>query len=150
MKCNNYSPQHVPVQRIRFALFMLLLPYIPASMAGTQEENQSLTDTRTQQAITLMNSYAQRSGLTSDQSIKRYLWTDAFAVCNYLGLARTTGNPSYTELALKLVDQVHHTLGRHRQDDPRTGWINGLNEDEGEMHPTRGGLQIKGDVGIII
>jgi len=31
VNCNNYSPQHVPVQRIRFALFMLLLPYIPAS-----------------------------------------------------------------------------------------------------------------------
>lgn len=142
MICNRYNPKHVPARRIRFALIMLLLSYVPASMAGAHEENQSLTDTRTQQAITIMNSYAQRSGLTSDQSIKRYLWTDAFAVCNYLGLARTTGNPAYAELALKLVDQVHHTLGRHRQDDPRTGWLSGLNEDEGEMHPTRGGLRI--------
>lgn len=97
---------------------------------------------RTQQAIALMHSYAQRSGLTSDQPGKRYLWTDAFAVCNYLGLARATGESAYTELALKLVDQVHHTLGRHRQDDPRTGWISGLNEDVGELHPTRGGLRI--------
>ncbi len=101
-----------------------------------------MTDTRMQQAISLMHSYAQRSGLTSDQPRKRYLWTDAFAVCNYLGLARTTGEPVYTELALKLVDQVHHTLGQHRQDDPRTGWISGLNQDAGEMHPTRGGLRI--------
>jgi hypothetical protein len=142
VKCNQYSPKPVPTQRIRFALLMVLLPYVPASMAGAHEENQSLTDTRTQQAITLMNSYAQRSGLTSGQSRKRYLWTDAFAVCNYLGLARATDDPVYTELALKLVDQVHHTLGRHRQDDPRTGWISGLNDDEGEMHPTRGGLRI--------
>jgi len=121
---------------------MLLLPYIPASMAGAHMENQSVIDTRTQHAITLMDSYAQRSGLTSDQPRKRYLWTDAFAVCNYLGLARATGDTAYTELALKLVDQVHHTLGRHRQDDPRTGWISGLNEDTGELHPTRGGLRI--------
>ncbi len=142
MICNQYSPKHVPVQRIRFAVVILLLPFIPASMAGAYVENQSLTDTRTQQAITLMDSYAQRSGLTSDQLRKRYLWTDAFAVCNYLGLARATGESAYIELALKLVDQVHHTLGRHRQDDPRTGWISGLSEDEGELHPTRGGLRI--------
>ena len=111
-------------------------------MAVAKVESQKLIDTRMQQAITLMESYAQRSGLTSDQPGKRYLWTDAFAVCNYLGLARATGESAYTELALKLVEQVHHTLGRHRQDDPRTGWISGLNEDEGELHPTRGGLRI--------
>jgi len=139
---NKYSPKHMPWQHIRFAVIMLLLPFIPATIAGTQEENQRLTDTRMQQAINLMHDYAQRSGLTSDQARKRYLWTDAFAVCNYLGLARTTGEPAYTELALTLVDQVHHTLGRHRQDDTRTGWISGLNEDAGELHPTRGGLRI--------
>jgi hypothetical protein len=33
-------------------------------------------------------------------------------------------------------------LGRHREDDPRTGWISGLGEREGEEHPTRGGLRI--------
>jgi len=142
MRCNRYSLKHVPSRHIRLALLMLLLPYVPASMAGAPEGSQNLTDTRTQQAIMLMNSYAQRSGLTSGQSIKRYLWTDAFAVCNFLGLARTTGDPAYTELALKLVDQVHHALGRHRLDDPRTGWISGLDEDQGEMHPTRGGLRI--------
>jgi hypothetical protein len=37
---------------------------------------------------------------------------------------------------------VHHVLGRHRADDPRTGWISGLGEEEGEAHPTRGGLRI--------
>lgn len=111
-------------------------------MAVAKVENQKLIDTRMQQAITLMESYAQRSGLASDQPGKRYLWTDAFAVCNYLGLARATGESAYNELALKLVEQVHHTLGRHRQDDPRTGWISGLNEDEGELHPTRSGLRI--------
>jgi len=142
VKCRPYNPKYVPAQRVRIILAMLLLPVMPTSVTGAQTENQSLTDARTQQAITLMDSYAQRSGLTSDQPIKRYLWTDAFAVCNYLGLARTTGNSAYTERALKLVDQVHYTLGRHRQDDPRTGWISGLSEDEGELHPSRGGLRI--------
>lgn len=46
------------------------------------------------------------------------------------------------ELALHLVDQVHHTLGRHRDDDDRKGWISGLGEEEGEFHPTAGGLRI--------
>ena len=45
---------------------------------------------------------------------KRYLWTDAFAVCNFLELYRQTGEEKYKVLALRLVDQVHHTLGRHR------------------------------------
>jgi hypothetical protein len=35
-----------------------------------------------------------------------------------------------------------HTLGRHRPADPRQGWISGLDEPEGERHPTRGGLRI--------
>ena len=48
----------------------------------------------------------------------------------------------YIELALRLVEQVHHVLGRHREDDPRTGWISGLSAQDGELHPTRGGLRI--------
>ena len=86
--------------------------------------------------------YAERTGLTSKRIPKRYLWTDAFAVCNFLGLARATGEQRYGELALRLVEQVHHILGRHRHDDPRTGWISGLSESEGESHPTWGGLRI--------
>ena len=89
-----------------------------------------------------MNAFAGRTGLTAGQSPRRYLWTDAFAVCNYLGLARITGDERYTGLALQLVEQVHHTLGRHRDDDDRQGWISGLDEAGGEHHPTRGGLRI--------
>ena len=48
----------------------------------------------------------------------------------------------YLRFARELVDQVHHILGRHRDDDPRRGWISGLSEEEGERHPTRGGLRI--------
>ena len=101
-----------------------------------------MQDPRLKEAIALMNNFAERTGLTTGQSPRRYLWTDAFAVCNYLGLARTTGEESYTALALQLVEQVHHTLGRHRDDDRRRGWISGLDETDGEQHPTRGGLRI--------
>lgn len=66
---------------------------------------------------------------------RRYLWTDAFAVCNFLGLGQT-------EQALTLIDRVHHMLGRHRSDDTRRGWISGLPDAEGEAHPTIGGLRI--------
>lgn len=121
---------------------LMLLPALQAPAAETLVEKASLTDTRAHQAIALMESFAQRTGLTSGQSPRRYLWTDAFAVCNYLGLARSTGERKYIELAVKLIDQVHHTLGRHRPDDPRKGWISGLSEVEGESHPTRGGLRI--------
>ena len=124
-----------------FALLMLL-PALQAPAAETPVETASLTDTRTHQAIALMESFAQRTGLTSGQPPRRYLWTDAFAVCNYLGLARSTGERKYIELAVKLIDQVHHTLGRHRPDDSRKGWISGLRENEGESHPARGGLRI--------
>ena len=93
-------------------------------------------------ATLLMTGFAERTGLTSDRPKQRYLWTDAFAVCNFLGLARVTGESSYTDRALQLVDQVHHVLGRYRAGDPRTGWISGLGEGEGESHPTRGGLRI--------
>jgi hypothetical protein len=98
--------------------------------------------TKIEDAITIMMNFAERTGLVSNRPAQRYLWTDAFAVCNFLGLANTTGEEHYTELALQLVDQVHHTLGKHRDDDPRSGWISGLSEHEGENHPTRGGLRI--------
>jgi hypothetical protein len=89
-----------------------------------------------------MRRFAERTGLTSADRPRRYLWTDAFGVCNFLGLARRTGEGRYMELALALVDGVHRVLGRHRADDARTGWISGLGAEEGAAHPTRGGLRI--------
>jgi hypothetical protein len=89
-----------------------------------------------------MESFAAATGLDGSSRPERYLWTDAFAVCNFLGLYRTTGKAAYLELALRLVDQVHHVLGRHRDDDGRRGWISGLEQGEGERHPTLGGLRI--------
>jgi hypothetical protein len=90
----------------------------------------------------LMATFATETGLVGSKPPRRYLWTDAFAVCNFLGLYRSTGEGRNLELALRLVDQVHHVLGRHRPDDPREGWLSGLSEAEGERHPTRGGLRI--------
>jgi hypothetical protein len=92
---------------------------------------------------TIMTEFVRLTGLSPASSApRRYLWTDAFAVCNLLGLYQETGGGEFKDLALQLVDQVHNTLGRHRGDDSRTGWISGLDEKQGRKHPTRGGLRI--------
>jgi len=90
-----------------------------------------------------MTNFAGLTGLSPAGKVpRRYLWTDAFAVCNFLELYHQTGDETYKQLALNLVDQVHNILGRHREDDARTGWISRLDENEGKKHPTRGGLRI--------
>jgi len=127
--------------RVGPAVLAALMPFgLDAAAPGT--EVKAMSDARTQKAALLMADFADRTGLGSERPARRYLWTDAFAVCNFLGLARAMGDPAYRRLALQLIDQVHHSLGRHRADDPRTGWISGLDEPEGEAHPTRGGLRI--------
>lgn len=91
----------------------------------------------------IMSDFAHSTGLsTVKKPPRRYLWTDAFAVCNFLELYQRTGDGSWQNLALRLVDQVHYILGRHREDDPRTGWISGYTEEEGRKHLTVGGLRI--------
>jgi hypothetical protein len=92
-------------------------------------------------AEAIMDRFAERTGLLGGVP-RRYLWTDAFAVCNLLGLMQVTGDGRHRETALRLVDQVHHTLGQYRPDDTRRGWISGLPADGGEAHPTCGGLRI--------
>lgn len=71
---------------------------------------------------------------------RRYLWTDAFAVCNFLELYRRTGEKDYLDTALRLVEHVHLALGKYSDTDPRSGWISGLDENAGHLHHTRGGL----------
>jgi len=90
---------------------------------------------RRAQAAEILTRFAERTGVLSAREPERYLWTDAFAACTWLGLGEI-------ETALRLVDQVHHTLGVHRDDDARRGWLSGLGAEEGESHPTRGGLRI--------
>jgi len=94
-------------------------------------------------AAKLMSEFAETTGLSPASDMqRRYLWTDAFAVCNFLGLYQETNDDTFRSLSLLLVDQVHRILGRHRDDDRRKGWISGLDEREGALHPTIGGLRI--------
>src|SRR5688572_19330018 len=78
------------------------------------------------QAAELMERFAVRTGLTDQDAPRRYLWTDAFAVCNFIALHKQSGDSRYEALANKLVERVHHVLAPHR--DPE--------------HPTAAGLRI--------
>jgi hypothetical protein len=94
-------------------------------------------------AARLMSEFAKRTGLfPAVREEQRYLWTDAFAVCNFLTLFQRTGDPGYRQRAIELVEHVHRVLGRYRDDDPRRGWISGADEADGQVHPTSGGLRI--------
>ena len=92
----------------------------------------------------LMDDFAQRTGLSGKGGDvnERYLWTDAFAVQAFFGLAHACAVDSYHGLALKLIDEVHKKLGRFHPNDARKGWISGLSEEQGQKHPTAGGLRI--------
>jgi hypothetical protein len=68
----------------------------------------------------LMTRFAERTGLTGTREPRRYLWTDAFAVCNFLGARQP-------DLARRLIDQVHSVLGPPGAD---------------AAHPTARGLRI--------
>jgi len=93
----------------------------------------------------IMIEFAKMTGLLPEDPLpKRYLWTDAYAVCNFLGLYRQANNEQFKHFAVLLIDQVHSTLGRHRPENTRTGWISGLGDEEGRRHPTQGGLRIGG------
>jgi hypothetical protein len=93
-------------------------------------------------AARLMSEFAKRTGLTSAGPPHRYLWTDAFAVINFLSLLQKTRNQHYGDLARVLIEQVHQVLGHHRPDDARRGWLSRLAQQEGAEHPTAGGLRI--------
>jgi hypothetical protein len=94
-------------------------------------------------AQSIMRAFADSTGLSGAAvAPRRYLWTDAFAVCNYLGLARATGNNSFLDLAVQLVAQVHEVLGKHRSDSAKSGWLSGLPDALARHHPTCAGLRI--------
>jgi len=82
---------------------------------------------RFEKAETIMEAFAQRSGLKEGgDAARRYLWTDAFAVCNFLSLYGRSGDGRYLDLARRLIDEVHRVLGRFRDDDVRRGALGGL------------------------
>jgi len=130
------------------SVMVIMIEDTARKMEGCKMSRKDARERMEQQASTsmvreLMIEFAERTGLLSaGEAPRRYLWTDAFAVCNFLGLYHQTSDERYRQLALDLVDQVHIVLGRHRDDDPRTGWISGLDEQNGKMHPTMGGLRI--------
>ncbi len=134
------SPKLTHRGAVHFPLTVLLLLSPVVTIA--QQESKNMQDPRTREAVELMTDFAERTEIGPGRSGRRYLWTDAFAVCNFLGLASINRENRYRELALQLTDQVHRTLGRHRDDDPRSGWLSGLSEYEGNAHPTLGGLRI--------
>eukprot|EP01083_Nonionella_stella_P155294 501528_1 len=72
----------------------------------------------------------------------RYLWTDAFGVCNFITLYRETKDSLYLDLADGLISAVHDSLGKDRALKNRLG-------DSTEEHPLRGGMRIgkEDDVG---
>lgn len=103
--------------------------------------NQSAADP-VRQCAALMQAFFERTGLIGGAAPRRYLWTDAFAVCNCIALAGGDAESPYAGLATRLVEQVHGVLGRHRADDARRGWISGLQDADAIRHPTAGGLRI--------
>ncbi len=132
----------LPGRVLHRCLFVSVFAAVAVDAAGIQPGPATMSEPRIETAVRLMEQFAAHTRADAGQPPRRYLWTDAFAVCNYLGLARATRNRAHRERALALVEQVHHTLGRHRADDHRHGWISGLGEAEGEAHPTAGGLRI--------
>ncbi|AKS43032.1 hypothetical protein [Wenzhouxiangella marina] len=90
-------------------------------------------------AIELMESFAERSGLVGDQPPRRYLWTDAYAVCTFLALDLRRPERGFIHLARALVEQVHDLLGRHADSRRPLG---GLDESTLAAYPTRAGLRI--------
>jgi len=66
----------------------------------------------------------------------RYLWTDAFGVCNYITLFCETKDPKYLDQADSLINQVHEILGKGRHGD------NKRLEPATDEQPLLGGLRI--------
>jgi hypothetical protein len=98
---------------------------------------------RIEKAGEIMKAFARRTGLEGGAGQgRRYLWTDAYAVCNFLSLYERSGERRHLDLARTLIDAVHRELGRFREDDERHGPLSGLSEADAASYPTVGGLRI--------
>lgn len=95
-------------------------------------------------AKSLMQNFAESTGLTGDKEKRkrRYLWTDAFGVFNFLALNSIKEDDKYKNLALTTIKEVHHHLGKFAANDDREGWISELSDDKAKEHPTINGLRI--------
>ena len=65
----------------------------------------------------------------------RYLWTDGFAVVNFVTLYKECSDTRYLNLAQRLIHTVHETLGRTRDGTAR---LPGATDE----YPLKGGLRI--------
>lgn len=65
----------------------------------------------------------------------RYLWTDGFAVVNFLTLYKTQSDARYLSFARRLIETAHDILGRMRDGSAR---LPGATDDQ----PLLGGLRI--------
>lgn len=91
----------------------------------------------------IMEVFTKRTGVEGgDKAQRRYLWTDAFAVCNYLTLYERSGEETYLSQARALIDAVHRTLGYFRDDDECSGALSGLDDTQAQKYPTVAGLRI--------
>lgn len=97
---------------------------------------------RIEQVERLMMAFAERTGLVGDVAPDRYLWTDAFAVCNYLSLYLAGDDDAFIDRARDLVAQVHDVLGAYGGNDARSGWLGGMSDEEHSRSPTGAGLRI--------
>ena len=65
----------------------------------------------------------------------RYLWTDGFAVVNFITLYKETSDSRYLQLATRLIHTVHDVLGRTRDGSARL-------PNATDEFPLKGGLRI--------
>lgn len=96
---------------------------------------------RLEEAARLMDGFARRTGLDGGAARRRYLWTDAFAVCNFIGLSEA-GDADQMRRARDLVARVHDVLGAYADEDGRRGWLGGVDDDVHRRSPTAAGLRI--------
>jgi hypothetical protein len=90
----------------------------------------------THSAERLMHRFARETGLTGGAPPRRYLWTDAYALCTLVGLDDAFPGRKYGAWARALIGQVHDVLGSHHPDDGRTGPL------APSTTPLAGGLRI--------
>ncbi|MCO4756136.1 MAG: hypothetical protein KC478_16765, partial [Bacteriovoracaceae bacterium] len=100
------------------------------------------TTSRIGHAAQLMESFAHTTGIAGNSKPRRYLWTDAYAVENFMELGRRLNDQHYTEYALDLIDDVHYKLGRFDPKDSRKGWLSGLEDGQAKRRPVAAGLRI--------
>ncbi|MGK7297171.1 MAG: hypothetical protein ACNS61_15310 [Candidatus Wenzhouxiangella sp. M2_3B_020] len=97
--------------------------------------------TRLDEAARLMDGFAARTGIDDGPARRRYLWTDAFAVGSFIGLAET-GDANAMRRARDLVARVHEVLGAYADDGTRPRWLGRVDDAAHRRSPTAAGLRI--------